>query len=227
MLTCFAGRSSSQFSSRERAAVSSGDVVGRRQVPLLPTLLLLINLQLRQAGAGIKLESLGRQKQASHWFVLGMWAWWQNIWVYICRAYKQNRPSQDCVFGSAPRYCISDKTWFSEAPCTEGAVGWTPARLTRCRRPREDKVPLKDRVLHLPLELTNHLGEICNQDLLLLLKIFLQLKPRLVQSHVEFDMIWHVLLPAWSCPILQPFPISERQCHWSSRHTWAGESGEN
>ena len=62
MLTCFAGRSSSQFSSRERAAVSSGDVVGRRQVPLLPTLLLLlllINLQLRQPPTGIKFESLG------------------------------------------------------------------------------------------------------------------------------------------------------------------------
>jgi len=44
-------------------------------------------------------------------------------------------------------------------------------------------VPLKDRVLHLPLELTNHLGEICNQDLLLLLKIFLQLKPSLELSH--------------------------------------------
>ena len=62
MLTCFAGRSSSQFSSRERAAVSSGDVVGRRQVPLLPTLLLLllINLQLLQPGAGIKFEFWGR-----------------------------------------------------------------------------------------------------------------------------------------------------------------------
>ena len=124
-----------------------------------------------------------------HWFVLDVWVWWQNICVYICRPYKQNRPSQDCVFGSAPRYCISDKIWFSEAPCTEGAVGWTPARLTRCRRPREDKVPLKDRVLHLPLELTNHLGEICNQDLRLLLKIFLQLKPRLVQS----QRVWHDL----------------------------------
>ena len=49
-------------------------------------------------------------------------------------------------------------------------------------------MPLKDRVLHLPLELTNHLGEICNQDLRLLLKIFLQLKHRLVQSHVEYAM---------------------------------------
>ena len=43
-----------------------------------------------------------------HWFVLDVWVWWQNICVYICRPYKQNRPSQDCVFGSAPRYCISD-----------------------------------------------------------------------------------------------------------------------
>ena len=28
---------------------------------------------------------------------------------------------------------------FAEAPCTEGVVGSTPARPTRCRRPREAK----------------------------------------------------------------------------------------